>query len=416
MHTKEAFITNDAIILGILMGLLALVFITSEREGAFWKKFYTYVPTVLLCYFLPSLLNSFGLVDGEKSRLYFVASRFLLPASLALLTLSVDLREIKKLGFKAVIMFFAGTAGIILGGPLAILITSFIAPDVVGGVGPEAIWRGMSTIAGSWIGGGANQAAMYEVFKPSAHLYSTVIAVDVIIANIWMGFLLFGIGRSKSIDKFFKADSSSIEEVKHRVEAYRLSIAKIPTLSDLIKILTVGFGAVAIGHAIAGVIAPYFKENFPVLERISLTSEFFWIVVIATLVGLILSFTKTRTLEGVGASRVGSAFVYVLIATIGMKMNIMAIFDNPALFLVGALWMVVHVIILIIVAKLIKAPFFFLAVGSQANVGGAASAPVVASAFHPSLAPVGVLLAVLGYTIGTLGAYITGLMMQAVAP
>lgn len=416
MHSNEAFITNDAIILGILMGLLLLVFVTSEKDTPFWKKFYTYVPTVLLCYFLPSLLYSFGLVDGEKSKLYFVASRFLLPASLALLTLSVDLNEIRKLGFKAVIMFFAGTAGIVLGGPLAVLITSFIAPDVVGGVGPEAVWRGMSTIAGSWIGGGANQAAMYEVFQPSADLYSTVIAVDVIIANIWMAFILFGIGRSKKIDNFFNADASSIEEVKHRVEAYRLSIAKIPTLSDLIKVLTVGFGAVAIGHAVAGVIAPYLKGNYPILEKISLTNEFFWIVVIATIIGLVLSFTKVRSLEGAGASRVGSAFVYILIATIGMKMNIMAIFDNPALFAVGALWMVVHVIILIGVAKLIKAPFFFLAVGSQANVGGAASAPVVASAFHPSLAPVGVLLAVLGYTIGTLGAYITGLLMQSVAP
>ena len=416
MHTKEAFITNDAIVLGILMGLLVLVFITSEYKHPFWKKFYTYVPTILLCYFLPSVLNSVGIVNGETSNLYFVASRYLLPASLALLTLSVDLSEIKKLGFKAIIMFFAGTVGIVLGGPLAVLITSYIAPDVVGGVGPEAVWRGMSTIAGSWIGGGANQAAMYEVFKPSNELYSTVIAVDVIIANIWMGFILFGIGRSRKIDKFFNADASSIEEVKHRVEAYRLSIAKIPSLSDLMKVLTVGFAAVAIGHALAGVIAPFLKENYPVLEKISLTSEFFWIVVFATIVGLTLSFTKARSLEGVGASRIGSAFVYVLIATIGMKMNIMAIFDNPSLFAVGALWMVVHVIILVVVGKLVKAPFFFFAVGSQANVGGAASAPVVASAFHPSLAPVGVLLAVLGYTIGTVGAYVTGLLMQSVAP
>ena len=108
--------------------------------------------------------------------------------------------------------------------------------------------------------------------------------------------------------------------------------------------------------------------------------------------------------------------IYVLVATIGTRMNIMAVFDNPGLFVVGALWMIVHVILLITVAKLIKAPFFFVAVGSQANIGGAASAPVVASAFHPSLAPVGVLLAVLGYVIGTYGAFVCGLMMQAVSP
>ena len=119
-----------------------------------------------------------------------------------------------------------------------------------------------------------------------------------------------------------------------------------------------------------------------------------------------------RTLEGVGASRYGSLFLYILVATIGMKMNIMAIFDYPGFFLIGLVWMLFHAIFLIIVAKLIKAPLFFLAVGSQANVGGAASAPIVASAFHPSLAPVGVLLAVLGYAVGTYGAWFCGVLMQ----
>ena len=130
---------------------------------------------------------------------------------------------------------------------------------------------------------------------------------------------------------------------------------------------------------------------------------------------MILSFTKARELEGVGASRIGSVFIYILVATIGMKMNVLAIFDNPGLFIIGLIWMMIHASMLIAVAKVIKAPFFFMAVGSQANVGGAASAPIVASAFHPSLAPVGVLLAVLGYAIGTYGAWVCGVLMQVVS-
>ncbi len=412
----QPLITNDAVVLGLLMAILVVIFKTSHSKRPVFTKFYKYVPALLLCYFVPSVFNSLGIVDGEQSNLYFVASRYLLPASLALLTLSVDLQEIRKLGFKAVIMFFSGTVGIILGGPAAILIVSFFAPDIVGGVGPEAVWRGMTTIAGSWIGGGANQAAMYEMFKPSNDLYSTSIAVDVIIANIWMAFLLYGAARSAKIDKLFKADASAIEHVKNRVEAYRASIAKIPTLTDTISVLAVGFVATAIGHAAANFIAPFLETNFPVLATYSLTSAFFWIVIVATVVGLVLSFTKAKQLEGVGASRLGSVMIYILVATIGMKMNVMAIFDNPGYFLVGAVWMLVHVTVLLTVAKLIKAPFFFVAVGSQANVGGAASAPVVAATFHPSLAPVGVLLAVLGYTIGTVGAYLTGILMQFVAP
>ncbi len=416
MNTPEPLITNDAIVFGLLMTILMVIFKTSNSSKPIFVKFYKYVPALLLCYFIPSIFNSMSIIDGEQSNLYFVASRYLLPASLALLTLSIDLKEIKKLGFKAVIMFFAGTVGIIIGGPLAILVTSIVAPDVVGGAGPDAVWRGMVTIAGSWIGGGANQAAMYEMFKPSNELYSTSIAVDVIVANIWMAFLLFGAARSDKADKFFKADASAIGEVKTRVEAYRASIAKIPTLADVITVLSIGFIAAAIGHIAAGIIAPYIEVNYPFLIDYSLTSPFFWIVITATIVGLVLSFTKAKKLEGVGASRIGSVMIYILVATIGMKMNVLSIFDNPGFFLVGGFWLMIHVTVLIVVAKLIKAPFFFVAVGSQANVGGAASAPIVAAAFHPSLAPVGVLLAVMGYTLGTLGAYFCGILMQIVAP
>lgn len=135
-------------------------------------------------------------------------------------------------------------------------------------------------------------------------------------------------------------------------------------------------------------------------------------IVIATTIGLGISFTKARKIEGYGASNWGSVFIYILVATIGMKMNLKEIFNNLQLFAVGFIWMIIHAGIMIIVAKLIRAPFFFMAVGSQANVGGAASAPIVASAFSPSLASVGVLLAVLGYALGTYGALISAIMMQ----
>ena len=157
------------------------------------------------------------------------------------------------------------------------------------------------------------------------------------------------------------------------------------------------------------------KETLKSLNITSLTSSFFWIVVISTTFGLTLSFTKARKLEGVGASRWGSIFIYVLVATIGMKMNLGEVFDNLGLFAIGIIWMLIHVIILLIVAYFIKAPFFYVAVGSQANIGGAASAPIVAAAFSPSLAPVGVLMAVLGYALGTYGAIICAQLMSAVS-
>ena len=412
----EPLIKNDAIVFGILMGILSFVFVTSSSNHPNWKKFYKYFPALLLCYFIPSVLNSLGIISGKDSNLYFVASRYLLPASLVLLTISVDLPAIKRLGSKAVIMFFTGTIGIVLGGPLSILLASTISPDLVGGQGPEAVWRGFATVAGSWIGGGANQAAMKEIFDVGDSLFSAMIAIDVIVANIWMALLLYGTGLDDKINKWFDADVSSIDDLKRRVEQYKEQIMRIPETNDTIRVLAIGFGITGIAHLGADTIAPAIKNAAPELARFSLTSGFFWLIVISTTIAILLSFTKLREIEGVGASRIGSVFIYILVATIGMKMDILSIFDNPSLFIIGLIWMTIHAILLIIVAKIIKAPFFFLAVGSKANVGGAASAPILASAFHPSLAPVGVLLAVMGYAIGTYGAWLCGILMQVVSP
>ena len=406
-------ISNDAVVFGILMVVLGFVFYTSNLKSSFWKKFYTFFPVILLCYFIPSLLNTTGIVSPEKSNLYFVTSRYLLPTSLVLLTLSVDLKEISKLGSKALIMFFTGTVGIIIGGPIAIIIVKNLFPNLVL-INPEELARGMTTIAGSWIGGGANQTAMKEIFNVDGELFSKMVTVDVLVGNAWLAVLLIGVGKTVFIDKFLGADSSSVESVKEKIEKYNLSIARIPDLKELIYVLTIGFGITGISHLIADNIAPYLLNNFPSLEKYSLTSSFFWLIVMATTFGVILSFTRLRDLEGVGASKIGTIFIYILVATIGLQMNLFTVFDNPGLFLIGLIWISVHVILLFIVAILIKAPYFFVAVGSQANVGGAASAPVVAAAFHPSLAAVGVLLAVLGYAVGTYAAYLCGIIMQSI--
>lgn len=414
MEVGAPLIENDAVVLGLLMGVLGLVFYTSASDNIVFKKIYRVVPTVLLCYFIPSLLNTFGVISGENSGLYYMASRYLLPTSLVLLTLSIDIKSILKLGPKALIMFLSGTLGIVLGGPIALLIVSFFVPSIMDGAGGDEIWRGLATIAGSWIGGSANQTSMLEVFGASPALFSQMIAVDVIVANIWMAVLLYWAAKPEIIDRYFKADSSAINELQLKVEQYRKGILKIPTLGDTMAILGVGFVVTGLAHLAGDAFAPYIRINFPQLIQYSLDNTFFWIVIVATTGGLILSFTRVRKLEGAGASRLGSVLLYVLVATIGMQMDLYSILENPLFFLIGMVWMLIHVFIMLGVAYLIKAPFFFVAVGSQANVGGAASAPIVASAFNPALAPVGVLLAVFGYALGTYGAYLSGLLLQMV--
>lgn len=410
--SSQPLITNDAVVLGILLVILAFVFTTSHSTRPGWKRFYSVVPSLFVCYFLPSILGTAGVVSADASNLYFVASRYLLPTSLVLLTISIDFKAIARLGPKAVVMFLSGTVGIIIGGPVALLVVGSVSPETVGGVGPEAVWRGLTTVAGSWIGGGANQVAMKEVFEVGDDLFANMLAVDIIVANVWMAVLLYLVGRAPELDARAGADTSAIDALRRRVEAEQLEHSRIPSLTDLIQILAVGFGITGIAHLAADWIAPAIETNLPQLAIYNLTSPFFWLVVVSTTVALLLSNTGLRRLEYAGASKVGSACLYVLVATIGMRMNLMAVFDNPGLFAVGAVWMSVHAAIMFGVARVIRAPIFFLAVGSQANVGGAASAPIVASAVHPALAPVGALLAVLGYAIGTYGAYLCGQIMR----
>ena len=231
MH-NQALITNDASVLGLLAILLGLVFYTANSSNPKWKRFYTIVPAVLLCYFLPSLLNTFGVISGEESNLYFVASRYLLPTCLVLLTLSVDLKAIAGLGKKAVIMFFTGTVGIVLGGPIALMIVASFAPGVLGVEGPEAVWRGLTTVAGSWIGGGANQAAMKEIYGAGDKIFSAMITVDVIVANIWMAILLVMASNAKQIDEKAGADTSAITRLKERVENFHAEHSRNPALHD----------------------------------------------------------------------------------------------------------------------------------------------------------------------------------------
>jgi uncharacterized membrane protein len=220
---------NNAVVAGLLAVILAVIFKTNHSPNPYLQKFYKFVPMLLLAYFLPSLLTLFKLVDPRSSKdLYYVASRYFLPASLVLLTISVDLKEILKLGPKALIMFLTGTVGVIFGGPIAIYLTSLVDPSLVGGQDSEAVWRGFAAIAGSWIGGGANMTAMKEIFQPSDSLYSTMVAIDVLVAEFWMMFLLLGVGKAKEIDKFLKADSSKVKALQDKTENFNLKRTEWP--------------------------------------------------------------------------------------------------------------------------------------------------------------------------------------------
>jgi uncharacterized membrane protein len=309
-------------------------------------------------------------------------------------------------------MFITGTIGVILGGPFAVWLMSLFAPEVVSG----ETWKALATLAGSWIGGSANQAALYTILQPSAETFSATLAVDVFVAYGWMAVLIYGASKVQLLNRYFKADNSSVEVLTQRMDAIAKDNARSAEVKDIFIMLALAFGVVSISHFVAGKIAGFIEMNAPELAQFSLTSKFFWLILITTLLGIGLSFTKARRYEAVGSSKFATVFLYVLIASIGMQMDIMAILANPLLFVVGIIWILFHAALLFIVAKVIRAPFFFYAMGSMGNIGGVASASVTAAAFHPSLISVAVIISVFSYAIGTYAAYLCGILMSMVAP
>jgi len=384
-----AYISDPVAVFAVLLSVLAgLFFLESTAWG---KRFFARVPLLLFAYFVPTVLSNCGLIpsDGDFPLFNFI-KQWLLPASLILLVLAVDIKAIVRLGRPVIVLFLAGTASIALGGPIAYLLCSPLIPAEWG----EQAWKGLAALAGSWIGGGANFVAVGESVGVDDAILPLMVVIDVAVANIWMAFLLLFAGREKGMDASLGANRETLEVVRESAEKFAKQSRRTPGLSDLFLMLALGFG----GTATAWSLAPFLPEIGDIV------GIFTWVILLVTVFSIGLSFTPIRNLEGAGASTLGSVFLYLLVTSIGAKADFRQILDpgNMGFLAVGAVWMSIHAGTLLFVRRWIRAPVFFLAVGSQANVGGAASAPVVAAAFHPALAPVGVLLAIGGYVLGTL--------------
>lgn len=394
-------------VLVILLGLLAALFAANRTAAG--RKLFAYVPLLVFAYFLPTALSNSGVIPSEGSfPLYGFVSDWLLPASLVLMILAVDIPAIRKLGRNAGLLFLIGTATVVVGGPLAVLVFGWALPESLG----EEAWKGLAALSGSWIGGGANFVAVGRYVEAQDSTLSLMVVADVAVANVWMAFLLNFANREKAMDEGIGADRQSLEECRERAEAYQSDSARPTTLADLLLILFLGLGATAVARGVAPFLVLLAESVFG--KTYNILNEFTWVIVLVSLFGFALSYTPLRRLDGAGASAVGSTFLYILVTTIGAKAEFSQILDpkNLGIVLVAAAWMTFHAILMLLARRFLKAPIFFLAVGSQANIGGAASAPIVAAAFHPSLAPVGVLLAILGYLLGVFGGIIAAALLK----
>jgi uncharacterized membrane protein len=395
---EESVVIQDPVgVLAVLLAILAGLF--SLAQTPWGERFFRMVPLLVFAYFLPATLSNTGLLPLASPTYDFIKT-WLLPASLLLLTMSVDIPAILHLGRSVIILFLAGTASVVVGGPLAYLAFGWLVSGELG----DQSWKGLAALSGSWIGGGANFVAIGESVGATSSTLGMMVVVDVALANIWMAILLIFSGHDKRMDAALGADRTKLDRLRARVEAFQQEVKRPSTLADLLTMLFL-----AIGGTVA---AAWAAARLPELGGV--LTKFAWTVILVTALGVVISFTRLRKLEGAGASQIGSLFLYLLVASIGATAEFAKVFEEPGLFVVAAVWISIHALILMAVRHMLKAPVFYMAVGSQANIGGAASAPIVANAFHPALAPVGALMGVAGYVLGTYAGLLCALLLRIV--
>jgi uncharacterized membrane protein len=379
--TSAALFTDPMTVLAVLASVLAAVFAISTIERL--EPLFKFAPPVIWAYFVPMMLTTVGVLPSS-SVVYDWMSTYLLPFSLFLLMITVDVRSILRLGPRALLMMLVGTAGIVIGAPIAFGIFGGFFSD------PDA-WKGFAALSGSWIGGTANMLFIKEnVSTPDATL-APLLVVDVAVGYGWMGILIFLSAYQERFDRWVGASRDVMDGLQEKLE--NLDTDRVPiTLNKFLVIIGLGLGATLAAQGVG--------DWLPELGDPTVISTGTWTILVVVTAGLALSFTPVQSLETDGASRIGYGALYLLLTSIGAGADLNAVLDAPLYIVAGVVWLSVHVILLFGAAILSKSPLFFVATGSMANVGGAASAPIVAGVYVPSLAPVGLLMGVAGYILG----------------
>jgi len=368
---------------GIILTLLliegAVLYLASHPS---FNRFFKFLPAMFWIYFIPMLFSTFGVLP-QKSAVYLTIPTYFLPASLILLLISIDLPAILKLGRTALLMMFVGSLGIMLGAPFVV----FLFKDWL----PADAWAGFGALSGSWIGGSANMIAVKEAIHAPDSVFLPMIVVDTIVSYSWMGILIALSGFQAPYDRWNRSKTTLIEELNRKVAD--LPSEKSRSLEPASAILIFAFALVGT------VVSLEAAKRLPEIPHI--VSTYTWTILIASTFGILLSFTGVRKLESLGASRIGYVLLYFVLTSIGVRADLTAVTSAPLFIAAGFLIVFIQAGFLFLASRIVKAPIFLAATASQANIGGPASAPIVAAIYQPSLAAVGLLLAIVGNVMGT---------------
>jgi uncharacterized membrane protein len=393
-------ISNPLLIIAVLLAVeLGLIWISGSKRYGFLFQF---LPAVFWIYFLPMVLSTLKIVD-RSSPVYSKITAQVLSAALFMLLLAVDLGAIVRLGKQAIGMFFVGSFGIVLG---MIVAFSVFRPWVGG-----EYWSGFAALSGSWTGGSANLVAVKEAFQTPQVVFAPIVIVDTIVPYVWMAILLSMVrfqdrfdrwnGCDRTIlERLRKQEIDSLEEKKDELLGWIPDILRRPIV--VMVLLAAAYGVSQFSYFIASLI-PSVKGFSPLT----------WVIVISSSLGLICSFVRVREFDRL-SQKWGTVLLYLVLASIGAQADLSQFGSMYLLIIAGFMVVLIHAGCLFVATRIFKIPLFLAVTASQANIGGVASAPVVAESYLPRFASVGLLLAILGNIIGTYVGILTGSILQAI--
>lgn len=403
------------LLLALVLGVLEL-----DKRRVFPRLFH-YLPSPFWCYFIPMLLSTAGILP-EKSPIYSFLTTYVLSGCLILLLLNVNVPSILRLGPTALGALAVGVFGIALGASSSYALFAHWLP--------AETWKGIGALSASWTGGSANMLAVKEGLQTPDAVFAPMVIVDTVMTYTWMGIMIALAAFQERWDRWVKADRSTLEDAVSRLahDAGR-GVRTTPEYMRGTGLLNkkqgrarnAGEGTLhkenllpnpesrtphsmhalwLIGLSVLiGAFCLHLAEYLPTWGGVMNRSG--WAFLMVTAIGILLSFTPASQLERFGASRWGYACLYLLLAAMGSKARLQSILETPVLLVMAILWVSVHALVLASYGYLRRVPMFFLAAASQANIGGTASAPIVAGVYQPRLASVGLLLAIAVNVVGT---------------
>ncbi len=392
-------ITNGFLYLATIIFIAALLICLPKIfKGKASQKIFQFAPPVVLIYLGLMILCTVKLWDLDATaETYSAMKNPILYAMLFLMLLRCDLRKIIKLGPKMLIGFFSATISIGLGFVVAFVIMK-------GAIGADA-WKSLGALCGSWMGGGGNMLAIQSALNVDENAMGYALVMDSICATLYVMFLLWAIGFSKKFNKWTKADTKDIDSVGASLAAEAAKNNK-PITFQSISILIGSALMVSAGSSLLG-------ELLASIPQLAIFDKATWTVLIVTFAGILLALTPFGKISG--TEELSNTMLYIVIALIASRADLSAMGNAPMWLLTGLIILVIHIVIMLILAKLLHLDIFTCAVASLANIGGTATAPVLAGTYSSALVPVGIIMALLGYVVGTGGGLLVAQLMSMFA-